>query len=124
MIANLDPDFLQGTANEATLNIRVPFWSLSDGVKASINAENLPSPIPGLGIKIIRITLLKSFQHFSFAILFEPPAGSFLSVTRKWNSGDKLSLELPLTLRLEHIQGKYSPHIFNDRNENLTALLT
>ncbi|XVF60825.1 hypothetical protein PTKIN_Ptkin08bG0079200 [Pterospermum kingtungense] len=67
----------QGTASEATLNIRVPFWSRSDGIiKASINDEKLPSTIPG----------------------------SFLSVTRKWNSGDKLSLELPLTLRLEHIQ--------------------
>ncbi|XVE86304.1 hypothetical protein DITRI_Ditri18aG0024800 [Diplodiscus trichospermus] len=66
----------QGTANEATLNIRVPFWTRSDGLKAAINAENLPCPIPG----------------------------SFLSITRKWNSGDKLSLEVPLTLRLEHIQ--------------------
>ncbi|XWS41093.1 hypothetical protein CRYUN_Cryun17cG0050900 [Craigia yunnanensis] len=66
----------EGTTDKATLYIRVPFWSRSDGVKAAINAENLPFPTPG----------------------------SFLSVTRKWNSGDKLSLELPITLRLEHIQ--------------------
>ncbi|OMO90628.1 Six-hairpin glycosidase-like protein [Corchorus capsularis] len=67
---------VKGTANEATLNIRLPFWSSSVGAKAEFNAQNLPLP----------------------------PPGSFLSVTKKWNAGDKLTLELPINLRLEHIQ--------------------
>ncbi|XP_022740984.1 LOW QUALITY PROTEIN: uncharacterized protein LOC111292729 [Durio zibethinus] len=66
----------QGTANEVVLYVRVPFWSPSVGAKAAINYQHLPLTTPG----------------------------SFLSVTRKWNSGDKLSLQLPITLRLEHIQ--------------------
>ncbi|OMO60912.1 hypothetical protein COLO4_33681 [Corchorus olitorius] len=67
---------VKGTVNEATLNIRLPFWSSSVGAKAEFNAQNLPLP----------------------------PPGSFLSVTKKWNAGDKLTLELPINLRLEHIQ--------------------
>ncbi|KAL3609149.1 hypothetical protein D5086_000169 [Populus alba] len=33
-----------------------------------------------------------------------PAPGSFLSVNRKWSSGDKLSLQLPISLRTEAIQ--------------------
>ncbi|KAK6259333.1 Beta-L-arabinofuranosidase [Theobroma cacao] len=67
---------IKGTAKQATLNIRVPFWSGSFDAKAAINGQSLDLP----------------------------PPGSFLSVTKKWNAGDKLTLQLPITLRLEHIQ--------------------
>lgn len=37
---------------------------------------------------------------------FPPPvAGNFLSVTRKWSAGDKITLELPMSLRIEAIKG-------------------
>lgn len=32
-------------------------------------------------------------------------AGNFLSLTRNWNPGDKITLELPISLRTETIKG-------------------
>lgn len=42
-----------------------------------------------------------------FILLFSYAAGNFQSVTNKWSSGDKLSLELPVNLRTEAIEGIY-----------------
>lgn len=61
---------------ESTLNLRVPSWTHSDAAKATLNSQNLPLPSPG----------------------------NFLSVTRKWSPGDKLTLQLPVTLRTEAIK--------------------
>ncbi|XP_061361383.1 uncharacterized protein LOC133305236 [Gastrolobium bilobum] len=60
----------------STLNFRLPSWTRKDGAKGILNAETLSLPTPG----------------------------NFLSVTRQWSAGDKLSLQLPLTLRTETIK--------------------
>jgi hypothetical protein len=40
------------------------------------------------------------FLHYSYR-----DAGNFLSVTKNWRPGDKLTLQLPISLRTEAIQG-------------------
>ncbi|KAF9688694.1 hypothetical protein SADUNF_Sadunf01G0014800 [Salix dunnii] len=66
----------EGSSQASTLNLRIPFWTHLDGAAATINSQSLAIPAPG----------------------------SFLSVNRKWSSGDKLSLQLPISLRTEAIQ--------------------
>lgn len=66
----------EGAGLSSSLNLRIPSWTYSNGAKATLNGQNLPLPVPG----------------------------SFLSVTKKWSSGDKLNLQLPLTLRTEAIK--------------------
>ncbi|XP_010257258.1 PREDICTED: uncharacterized protein LOC104597433 [Nelumbo nucifera] len=58
------------------LNLRIPLWTYLDGAKATLNAQDLPLPVPG----------------------------NFLSVNRKWSDGDKLTLQLPIGLRTEAIK--------------------
>ncbi|XVF69679.1 hypothetical protein PTKIN_Ptkin11bG0101100 [Pterospermum kingtungense] len=58
----------------STLNLRIPIWTMSEGAKATLNAESLDLPAPG----------------------------SFLTV--KWSAGDKLTLQLPISLRTEPIK--------------------
>ncbi|KHN33334.1 uncharacterized protein LOC114387609 [Glycine soja] len=60
----------------STLNFRLPTRMHKNGEKGILNNETLTLPGPG----------------------------NFLSITRKWNAGDKLSLQLPLTLRAEAIK--------------------
>lgn len=68
---------LKKEAGQASnLNLRIPSWTHADGAKGSVNAERLPLPAPG----------------------------NFLSVTRNWRAGDKLTLELPISLRTEAIK--------------------
>lgn len=38
-------------------------------------------------------------------------AGNFLSITRSWTSGDKITLELPMSLRTEAIKGIVSGYL-------------
>ncbi|XP_057798233.1 uncharacterized protein LOC131014320 [Salvia miltiorrhiza] len=65
------------TANgTSTLNFRIPLWTNSKGAKAMLNGQNLPLPSPG----------------------------SFLSVSRNWSPGDKITFELPISLRTEAIK--------------------
>ncbi|WOH00509.1 hypothetical protein DCAR_0519874 [Daucus carota subsp. sativus] len=61
---------------ESTLNFRVPSWAKSEAATAFVNHQQL----------------------------FVPSPGSLLSLTRKWNSSDKITLELPMNIRLETIQ--------------------
>ncbi|KAI4334590.1 hypothetical protein L6164_019262 [Bauhinia variegata] len=70
----------------STLNLRIPTWTHSDGAKGILNTETLALPAPG----------------------------NFLSIARKWSAGDKLTLELPITLRLEAIK--------DDRSEYASVL--
>lgn len=51
---------------------------------------------------------LGMIEHIEFLITLFPWAGNFLSVTKKWNSSDKLALQLPISLRTEAIKGKMS----------------
>ncbi|CAJ1933251.1 unnamed protein product [Sphenostylis stenocarpa] len=60
----------------STLNFRFPTWSRLPGAKGILNGETLSLPAPG----------------------------NFFSITRKWNAGDKLTLQLPLTSRTEAIK--------------------
>ncbi|KAL3609151.1 hypothetical protein D5086_000171 [Populus alba] len=73
---DLSQKHTEGSSQASTLNLRIPVWTHLDGATATINSQSLAIPAPG----------------------------SFLSVNRKWSSGDKLSLQLPISLRTEAIQ--------------------
>nr|KYP71149.1 hypothetical protein KK1_010393 [Cajanus cajan] len=60
----------------STLNLRLPSWSRLDGAKGILNAERLSLPTPG----------------------------NYLSITRQWSASDKLTLQLPITIRTEAIK--------------------
>ncbi|XP_052733858.1 uncharacterized protein LOC108340425 isoform X2 [Vigna angularis] len=60
----------------STLHFRLPSWTSPDGAKGVLNGESLSLPTPG----------------------------SFLSITRQWSASDKLTLQLPLTVRTEAIK--------------------
>lgn len=60
----------------STLNLRIPSWTRSSGAKATLNGKDLSLPTPG----------------------------NFLTITKTWGQGDKITLELPMTLRTEAIQ--------------------
>ncbi|KAB5565104.1 hypothetical protein DKX38_005158 [Salix brachista] len=66
----------EGTSQASTLHLRIPIWANSEGATATINSQSLPLPAPG----------------------------SFLSVNRKWSSSDKLTLQIPISLRTEAIK--------------------
>lgn len=44
-------------------------------------------------------------RNLCFILLFSHATGNFKSVTNSWSSGDKLSLEIPINLRTEAIDG-------------------
>ncbi|XP_055814842.1 uncharacterized protein LOC129884576 [Solanum dulcamara] len=60
----------------STLNLRIPSWTHSSGAKATLNGKDFSLPTPG----------------------------SFLTITKTWGQGDKITLELPMILRTEAIQ--------------------
>ncbi|GLJ40736.1 hypothetical protein SUGI_0842080 [Cryptomeria japonica] len=62
-------------AEDFIVNIRIPFWT-SPNAKAMLNTEALSLPSPG----------------------------NFLTIKRKWESGDKVTLSLPIGLRTERIE--------------------
>ncbi|KAK8601919.1 hypothetical protein V6N13_058411 [Hibiscus sabdariffa] len=64
----------EGAGKSSTLNLRIPIWTQLKGAKATLNDQNLAIPAPG----------------------------SFLPV--KWSAGDKLALQLPISLRTEQIK--------------------
>ncbi|KAL3647606.1 hypothetical protein CASFOL_008574 [Castilleja foliolosa] len=67
----------EGSAGgSSTLNFRIPLWTSYDGAKATLNGADITIASPG----------------------------NFLSVTRNWSPGDKLTLELPLIFRTEAIK--------------------
>ncbi|KAM3741098.1 hypothetical protein ACB098_08G150500 [Castanea mollissima] len=72
----LTPTLKEGAAQSSTLNLRIPSWTHTDGAKASLNDQSLNLPAPG----------------------------NFLSVTRDWRVGDKITLQLPISLRTEAIK--------------------
>ncbi|GFZ18192.1 proline-tRNA ligase [Actinidia rufa] len=65
-----------GAGLTSTLHLRIPLWTYSNGAKAILNGQELSLPTPG----------------------------NFLSITRKWSAGDKITLELPVSLRIEGIK--------------------
>ncbi|XP_058071736.1 uncharacterized protein LOC131220878 [Magnolia sinica] len=66
----------EGMGQSSTIYLRIPIWTQSDGAKATFNGENLPLP----------------------------PPGNFLSITKRWSPNDKLTLQLPISLRTETIK--------------------
>ncbi|XP_026425891.1 uncharacterized protein LOC113322086 isoform X1 [Papaver somniferum] len=60
----------------STLNLRLPSWTYSKGLKATLNTDDLPLPA----------------------------LGNFLSISRKWGPDDKLILQMPMGLRTEAVQ--------------------
>ncbi|XP_057988810.1 uncharacterized protein LOC110633851 isoform X2 [Hevea brasiliensis] len=73
---------IEGASQPSTLNFRIPIWTNLDGAKATLNAQSLSVPAPG----------------------------NFLSITRKWSSGDKLTLQLPISFRTESIKDDRSEY--------------
>eukprot|EP00249_Psilotum_nudum_P006618 c19938_g1_i1 orf=460-3195(+) len=69
-------------ATNATIHVRIPFWTSSSGCKGMLNEENLQIPLPG----------------------------EFWSITRVWLPGDKLELVFPVTLRSELIRDDRSEY--------------
>ncbi|KAL8262958.1 hypothetical protein R6Q59_024307 [Mikania micrantha] len=65
----------------STLNFRIPFWTTSNA-KVTLNGQGIP---------------LTS-------------VGSFLTVTKKWSLSDVITLELPITLRMEAIEDERSEY--------------
>ncbi|XP_073002118.1 uncharacterized protein [Typha latifolia] len=63
-------------SKSSTLHIRIPSWTSLDGAKATLNGRNIKLTNPG----------------------------NLLSVTRKWNSNDKLALQLPIYIRTEAVK--------------------
>ncbi|OIW05725.1 hypothetical protein TanjilG_23511 [Lupinus angustifolius] len=70
------------TGTSSILNFRLPSWTHTNGAKGMLNGETLSLPAPG----------------------------NFLSVTRQWSAGDKLTLQLPITLRTEAIKDDRSEY--------------
>ncbi|KAI3995020.1 hypothetical protein MKX01_028366 [Papaver californicum] len=60
----------------STLYLRIPSWTYSKGLKATLNTDDLPLSAPG----------------------------NFLSISRKWGPDDKLILQMPMGLRTEAVQ--------------------
>ncbi|KAH8512479.1 hypothetical protein H0E87_005941 [Populus deltoides] len=81
----------KGTSQASTLYLRIPIWTNSEGATATINSQSLRLPAPG----------------------------SFLSVNRKWRSSDKLTLQIPISLRTEAIKEltKFSEQHSDERHE-------
>ncbi|XP_043690801.1 uncharacterized protein LOC122641585 isoform X2 [Telopea speciosissima] len=75
-LAFFTKEFMKRAGQSSTLNLRIPLWTYSNGVKAALNAQILDLPQPG----------------------------NFLSVMRQWSAGDELTLRLPIGLRTEAIQ--------------------
>ncbi|XP_030952817.1 uncharacterized protein LOC115975906 isoform X2 [Quercus lobata] len=71
----LTPTLKEGAAQSSNLKLRIPSWTHTDGAKASLNDQSLNLPAPG----------------------------NFLSLTRDWRVDDKITLQLPISLRTEAI---------------------
>ncbi|XP_057456214.1 uncharacterized protein LOC130747331 [Lotus japonicus] len=67
---------LEKTGTLSALNFRLPSWTSTVGAKGILNSETLTLPTPG----------------------------NFLSIKRQWSAGDKLTLQLPITIRTEAIK--------------------
>ncbi|XP_019163955.1 PREDICTED: uncharacterized protein LOC109160191 isoform X2 [Ipomoea nil] len=72
----------QVSSVSSTLHLRVPIWTYASDAKASLNGKAVSLP----------------------------PPGNFLSITRSWASGDKITLELPMSLRIEAIKDERSEY--------------
>lgn len=48
----------QGVSQESTLYLRIPFWTNSNGAKATLNDQDLPLPLPGELLIILTFILI------------------------------------------------------------------
>lgn len=67
---------LESEVKESTVNIRIPVWAYGDGAAVSVNGQGYSQMVPG----------------------------TFLTIRQKWRPGDKISIELPVSLRTEAIK--------------------
>ncbi|KAG5517603.1 hypothetical protein RHGRI_038114 [Rhododendron griersonianum] len=72
----------EGSSLTSALHLRIPIWTYPDGAKAVLNGQDMSLPSPG----------------------------NFLSVSRNWSPGDKIILELPISLRTEAIKDDRPEH--------------
>ncbi|XP_027343409.1 uncharacterized protein LOC113855979 [Abrus precatorius] len=78
----LSPTKVLKISTSSTLNFRIPTWTHRDGAKGMLNNETLSLPTPG----------------------------NFLSIKRRWNAGDQLTLQLPIPLKTETIKDDRSKY--------------
>ncbi|KAL8493184.1 hypothetical protein ACS0TY_024409 [Phlomoides rotata] len=71
----------QTAGGTSTLNFRIPVWTYSNGANATLNGREIPLPSPG----------------------------NFLSLSKSWTPTDKITLDLPISLRTEAIKGNIHP---------------
>lgn len=109
------------------LTLRIPFWTHSEGAKASLNGQHLALPSPGLNFHLIyidtvslilfkrkklkdRCTFILRKQRFRVIwYIWLLHSGNYLTLARKWSTGDQINLELPVKLRTDPIQGIFVP---------------
>ena len=48
-----------------------------------------------------------NYREFFFLIPSRFVSGTFLTISKQWDSGDRLSLQLPIHLRTEAIKGEF-----------------
>ncbi|XP_058199393.1 uncharacterized protein LOC131314625 [Rhododendron vialii] len=72
----------EGSSLTSALHLRIPIWTYPDGAKAVLNGQDMSLPSPG----------------------------NFLSVSRNWSPGDKITLELLISLRTEAIKDDRPEH--------------
>ncbi|MED6210867.1 hypothetical protein PIB30_068196 [Stylosanthes scabra] len=70
------------SSTSSTLKLRLPTWTHIHGAKVTLNSDSLPLPSPG----------------------------NYVSITRKWSSSDKLTLQFPIPLRTEAIKDDRSEY--------------
>lgn len=130
--------YMQEVGQLSSLNLRMPVWTYSNGAQASLNGQNLPLPPPGVKYNyyfrvnerttpffhnlfflsffvktVCSLNLITPLTEFvlkwHFTNWYIPTAGNFLSATERWSYNDKLTIQLPLSLRTEAIQGIMTP---------------
>jgi DUF1680 family protein len=77
--SHVQMDFTLSHAKEFALNLRIPAWA--EGASVSVNGKRIAVPVT---------------------------PGTFATVRRKWKTGDRVELELPLRVRLEPLDARHS----------------
>ena len=107
---------MQTVGQFATLNVRIPTWTSSSGAKATLNDKDLELTSPGMLIsnqhrnkinEIFELPLSLMNCREVFLIQSRFVSGTFLTISKQWDSGDRLSLQLPIHLRTEAIKGEF-----------------
>lgn len=98
---------MQTKSQYVAVNVRVLSWPSANGTNETLNDKD-----PGMftGHKVL-INVLWNPRHYccnSTSVL----SGTFLPVTKQLDSGDHLTLQLPISLRTKTLKGRNFPFVF------------